>query len=199
MSELLGELGKTITQYHTVLGEFNEKFKKEGEAQLADAFASFLKDNPGIQGFRWTQYTPYFNDGDACNFSVHDVYFKVAPGVELELQDKHKQHVTVCSVHCDEADSYLSKGTKFCPSCGTETAVEEYTDELGDEGDGYVSSWGLSYYYKDVNDDHPLRSAMKDINQAVQSASDVMQLVFGDHSRITVDRAGIEIEEYDHD
>jgi len=38
-------------------------FKAEA-AKLFDAHAT-------LQSFGWRQYTPYFNDGDACTFSVH--------------------------------------------------------------------------------------------------------------------------------
>lgn len=26
----------------------------------------------GVEGIRWTQYTPYFNDGESCEFSVNE-------------------------------------------------------------------------------------------------------------------------------
>lgn len=32
---------------------------------------------PEVQAIRWTQYTPYFNDGDACEFSAHQPGFRI--------------------------------------------------------------------------------------------------------------------------
>lgn len=29
-----------------------------------------------IEAIRWRQYTPYFNDGDACEFGIHDIEVK---------------------------------------------------------------------------------------------------------------------------
>lgn len=31
---------------------------------------------PEIRAISWTQYTPYFNDGDACHFSVNELEFE---------------------------------------------------------------------------------------------------------------------------
>lgn len=49
--------------------------KKDMEATIKDAlreaFAEFFDKHPMIQSIGWTQYTPYFNDGDECLFRVH--------------------------------------------------------------------------------------------------------------------------------
>lgn len=35
-----------------------------------------LLDDPSIAAFGWTQYTPYFNDGEPCVFRVHEPWFR---------------------------------------------------------------------------------------------------------------------------
>lgn len=49
--------------------------RAEASQIVKEAFSEMVKpvfeSNPGLKGFRWTQYTPYFNDGDSCTFSVH--------------------------------------------------------------------------------------------------------------------------------
>lgn len=32
---------------------------------------------PGLESFRWAQYTPYFNDGDTCEFYAQTDYFEI--------------------------------------------------------------------------------------------------------------------------
>lgn len=44
---------------------------------LGEALEEFFTANPEIGRVRWVQYTPHFNDGDACVFSVHTVYFEI--------------------------------------------------------------------------------------------------------------------------
>lgn len=50
----------------------------------------FFRENPNLVSFSWTQYTPYFNDGDSCEFSAHTDYinFVFMDGdVEVECED----------------------------------------------------------------------------------------------------------------
>lgn len=63
----------------------NQTTKKLSEAralalaQAKETFAPALKEfmtlHPEIAQLRWTQYRPYFNDGEACLFSVHELEF----------------------------------------------------------------------------------------------------------------------------
>lgn len=41
------------------------------EPALRDVSHRIFEQHPSLQGFSWTQYTPYFNDGDPCLFSCH--------------------------------------------------------------------------------------------------------------------------------
>lgn len=61
-----------------------EKIKtlKEQAASLAKEHMStaakqIFEAYPKLQAFRWTQYTPYFNDGDECVFSSRAEYASV--------------------------------------------------------------------------------------------------------------------------
>lgn len=37
---------------------------------------------PEVHSLRWRQYTPYFNDGDPCEFGVHDLEVKLTTSPE---------------------------------------------------------------------------------------------------------------------
>lgn len=53
--------------------------RKELLAQILEESKKFFthvskeifKNHPKLESFSWTQYTPYFNDGDECRFSAH--------------------------------------------------------------------------------------------------------------------------------
>lgn len=47
-------------------------------AQFMEATDAVLSI-PGVYAVRWNQYTPSFNDGDPCEFTVHDIYFRLTP------------------------------------------------------------------------------------------------------------------------
>lgn len=41
-----------------------------------DLFVGFFEKHPAVECIGWTQYTPYFNDGDTCEFNVHDFGYR---------------------------------------------------------------------------------------------------------------------------
>ena len=47
---------------------------KESEKLFKKAVKDLFKENPTLESFSWTQYTPYFNDGDTCTFSANTDY-----------------------------------------------------------------------------------------------------------------------------
>jgi hypothetical protein len=63
---------------------YQEQFRKLAMEKLKEFFLKFWEENPAIKAVTWNQYAPYFNDGDACVFSVNDPYFTNAEGKDLE-------------------------------------------------------------------------------------------------------------------
>jgi hypothetical protein len=50
------------------MADIQKKIDTEGKKFLAKAFKDVFKDFPILEKFSWNQYTPYFNDGDSCEF-----------------------------------------------------------------------------------------------------------------------------------
>jgi len=50
-------------------------FQDQMQVQLKALFASFFQTHPEVVGICWEQYTPYFNDGDPCEFRVGDFLY----------------------------------------------------------------------------------------------------------------------------
>jgi molybdopterin converting factor small subunit len=59
---------------------FNQK-KKDLTEDLRKEFPTLFQDlfaqSKRIESFSWTQYTPYFNDGESCEFGVNQDYLYV--------------------------------------------------------------------------------------------------------------------------
>lgn len=62
--------------------ELDRIIKEFGERAIKEYLAEFWNQNPDVLGLRWTQYTPYFNDGDPCVFHVHEVSFRFVDTAE---------------------------------------------------------------------------------------------------------------------
>jgi len=58
-----------------------QKLKKEMLEESNRIFTELTKDifveHPKVKSFSWSQYTPYFNDGDTCYFSVNNDYISI--------------------------------------------------------------------------------------------------------------------------
>jgi hypothetical protein len=72
------ELKRLITDFE----EAQNSFQKQAQKAFKDSMKSFFEDNPEVKLIRWTQYSPFFNDGEECTFSVHCPMFTNAPNAD---------------------------------------------------------------------------------------------------------------------
>ena len=66
----------SIDSLRTMKRNFSDAIRQHGKEVLGAAFKAFFDAHPEVEAIRWTQYTPYFNDGDACVFSVNDFTYR---------------------------------------------------------------------------------------------------------------------------
>ena len=78
MSDLQTAFDKLLNEQR----ELQKKFQTTAQALFKETTKEFFDKNPNVTAIVWTQYTPYFNDGDTCEFSVHDATFTNAPDPE---------------------------------------------------------------------------------------------------------------------
>jgi hypothetical protein len=55
-----------------------EKLREEAKTKVESIFKTaaleLFVEYPDLKSISWSQYTPYFNDGDSCNFSSNHSY-----------------------------------------------------------------------------------------------------------------------------
>lgn len=66
------------------LSKAKKKYQEEGQEKLKEVFKAFFAEVPEIKTVIWTQYTPYFNDGETCVFNVYDPAFT---NIEKDSED----------------------------------------------------------------------------------------------------------------
>lgn len=64
-----------IDTYLQKKAELEVLLKMHGQEMLKTLFSDFFEAAPECKTVTWTQYTPYFNDGDACVFGVNEPSF----------------------------------------------------------------------------------------------------------------------------
>jgi len=60
----------SLQELATKFTEVKSKMMAEGQEALKTEFQKVFEAYPKITVIKWNQYTPYFNDGDTCEFGV---------------------------------------------------------------------------------------------------------------------------------
>jgi len=168
MSTLQNEFDKLIADQ----ADLRKAFQEKAQGLFKNITKEFFEKNPGVNALVWTQYTPYFNDGEACVFNVNDVSFTNAPDPENIRWDEYEGEeegvwVTSNVKHTLESDRDWYKETK-------ELILEK----------GGVDPQSCELMSKAI-----MSSEMED----------VMLAMFGDHVQVVATREGFSVDEYDHD
>lgn len=152
------------------LNEFKAEFAEKAKKALKDEFKSFFNDYPEIGSILWVQYTPYFNDGDECLFSVKEIEFH-------NFNEDGSIYTTYeCGENCLHHSLLATKLGEWDRQSGSfknpvqlEPHLEEFVQRMS-------NLTGLC---------HGLKDMMKDI--------------FGDHCKVVATRDGFQVEEFNHD
>lgn len=144
--------------------------------ELQPILQAVLND-PTVIEFGWRQYTPYFNDGEPCTFSVSGLWVRTT---DLAAADDEEQDD-------DEADPYRLEMWGH-PTMGKRASTWNEQTRTYDKG---------AYEGPD--------KARFDRCQALEHAieggafENVLLDAFGDHARVTVRRDGIQVDSYEHE
>lgn len=155
-----------------------ERIKGSGAGNL---FKEFFEQNPNVYALQWAQYTPYFNDGDPCTFSVGDVAMALRPltedsdiwnGYPADYEESEGNEKTWF-------DSYeLAR----CRDWKADPKVYDLTAE-------FIAAGGTQELY----------DSYKAVNKFVAGQQDLMEALFGDHVVVRATPTDIVTEEYEHD
>jgi hypothetical protein len=171
MSELQQKYNKLIADQR----ELQRQFQEQAQALFKETTTEFFNLNPGINAVVWTQYTPYWNDGEECVFNVNDPTFTNATGDDL-------RDVTGYGEYDGDNDDIW--------------AVDNLKYALNSDRDYYESDRRKILAGPSVDvESCDLFSSM------IQSSEfeDVMLAMFDNHSKVIATRDGFDVEEYSHD
>lgn len=138
-----------------------------------DIFMDFFNKYPDVAEASWLQYTPYFNDGDACYFGVHDLAFITKGDMDADGNPMNEDYYY----------GEIPRGFHYQYTPNGHRRVNGFTQEEIDAG----------YTLEMLDDFQKLRESFSSIPE------EIFLELFGDHARVVVTREGVSVEEYDHD
>jgi len=148
--------------------------------------------NKFFHDFGWTQYTPYFNDGEPCEFGANGFWIRTVkdapiPTGSFTFQKKEDE---------DDEDPEDGLDEKFAPDAFRGHPSLGKLDYPNDYWVNNVRQEGV--YVGDRMNDFYLA---KELQKAVEEGhfENVLLDLFGDHCQVKVSRTGITIDEYSHE
>jgi hypothetical protein len=126
-----------------------QKLKKEmleaSNKIFTDCTKTIFEDHPKVKSFSWTQYTPYFNDGDTCTFSADTNYITVNDERVDEADWMSPTIITKYGTWNREKRVYEDREEELNPKYDPEMvkAVDEIRDFLSHfDDDFFLSQFG---------------------------------------------------------
>ena len=173
-----------IKEYESVKLAFQAKMKAEFEP----IFQEFFKAFPEIKMIAWTQYTPYFNDGEACVFDIKDFEFILDMDSALVRDDIKKLYERIA----DEHDGNYGYGeADVRPVFRTLSGKHHYDEEQR-------KSLGLKR--RQLTDaEKKLAQDCDELEDVCFKIKDLLSVALGDHVMVTATSKGFDVSEFDHD
>lgn len=182
------DLRDSITQEFRETKQRIDQLKAEARSRAKITFEAgtekLFEAHPVIQNFGWNQYTPYFNDGEPCEFGVGEVSINLI----TEDNDAPPENVQIAQ-HLEDVPS---------------TWFEEYEHPFFyGYGDANKTNkeigWGAD---KRLNPNYdPVYAEAQEAVLAFRNIFDEDDLedLFGDHCVVFVTRNGVQTDDHDHD
>jgi hypothetical protein len=149
----------------------SEQWSAEKLLELLDAVFA----DGAVEAVRWRQYTPYFNDGDACTFGTGEIYIKLAGGDDEGGDYGDGFHDSLKDWPAGYFDTHSWSRNDDKPRV-------DYDDKV--LRDGITEATATAY---------------SELEQAFHHFEDVLHETFGDPAEVTATREGFHVEHYEHD
>lgn len=110
----LNDIKNKIAGKREELNALKEEYTKVFRKEFHNIIKSFFEEVPEVQAIIWSQYTPYFNDGDPCVFGIGDIFYVTK---NFDIEDRKSPYYYVDDEYgcirtyawcADEASEFIS-------------------------------------------------------------------------------------------
>lgn len=87
LNEKMGQIREAQKQIDEARKQFVRTMKRLTRPIIEEMGAEIMRAHPEITSIRWSQYTPYFNDGSPCTFRVYEPEFSFTESFVASLAE----------------------------------------------------------------------------------------------------------------
>lgn len=196
---------KQINEAHEAyLKTIHDELKSEARKSIVSITGEFFRRNPDVHAIRWTQYTPYFNDGEACSFSIGDVHLQITDTLSDDEETYFDGHEGLISMR----DYYLEVIAEAEAAAKNPTPVaqdkwsyrqNDPAEELKENRERLLEFEATIARLGGAEAVEKIVSDFTTVSEFISSIkADYLELLFGDHVEVSVTKSDITVEEYDH-
>lgn len=138
---------------------------------------------PGVKAIKWSQYTPYFNDGDPCEFTTY------LSGIVVEDRFLTEEEIEYGDFG-DYGDGALSSYELFVRLKGW--------GEVNNDRELYFADENRRFE-RNGQDTEAIVKAFEALEKQWGAFDDVLSTNFGDPASVTATTKGFDVEYYEHD
>lgn len=178
-------MSEVINKIKEKLSEFEDRKKvliQEIRKDFPEVISELLNQSDSIKSVGWAQYTPYFNDGDTCEFSANIDYLYV------NGEDSEDASILSPFKHGKIKDEHdLLMHRELCAATNKSWLK---TRKIGE--DGLLPN--PNYVKKESEIFNEIKIALSSIS------TDFYRDLFGDHCMVTIYKGGkLDVSEYEHE
>jgi predicted RNase H-like nuclease (RuvC/YqgF family) len=182
-------LKKKISKAQKQIEKLKDQLVDDSQTLFTASCREIFEKNPDFNSFSWTQYTPYWNDGDSCEFSANTDY--------LYIDDEEKE------------SSFYNAELDFKELKQKEKTIKNLLAEIDKlKKQGKEDDWEIKHKQSRIEELNKLNlektekrfNLLKDIDDLLKNIDqDTLEKMFGDHVKVLVTKDGIDVEQYEHD
>lgn len=182
---------KKLDRLIKVVEDAKREIQEKGASALKELFSEFFKAHPEARSIVWTQYTPYFNDGEPCVFGVGDL--------ELRVDDSTAVAPDAYAAYKAEGHDHDDTDDNGCYGSFADALQNMRNDEHNREA--VKRGWNKNTLRDLTPQEEQLLSDFHEIQVAFgkRVVGDIVEIAFGDHVRVAARADGFETYAYEHD
>lgn len=182
-----------IAEQNAKIEAMRKAHMKELQGDFNEIIKLFFEECPKVQAVVWSQYTPYFNDGDECIFSVNEPYFITKNFDRDDLLDPYEYE--------DDEEYGCLKIPSYVATWDLEIARDK-----AEIAKPTASKWAKGYYPKCIAELEQMKIdfpgydvKIKAFTELLSNNEDMLREVYGDHAAVYLTPTEVIVEEYSHD